>query len=412
MNKSESTQIQKENGTFSKKSLLFFYANTGVTLLAGNMLNYSLIIYSLDITGSQTFAGSIFFANVLPTILFSFFVGAILDRYSRLKILYLFQTNYILSALIIGILIATGRMNYDLRWILILLAAYNGLALTFMIPGRLTLLGNLVDAKDTGKATMMLNILIIVGFGLAPMIVGLIKQKQDWDILFYTIAALYLFGYLFLILVKIRETVSVEKETIWEGLKTGLLFLKSEKVSVELLILTAFAIFMVGPLQVVLPQFAKNILLLNEQGRGLYMGTLGLGLFIGGIGARLLHDRFHRGYVMLGATFLTGIIALAIANSPNAFLSAALLLTTGILGGLLSALIPSTLQLITPDGVRGRVMSFYSLIFQTTPALAGLLTGRLADLYGQSWSLGFSGIFILISAIFCSISFSKLRDLP
>ncbi|PJZ58626.1 MFS transporter [Leptospira barantonii] len=398
--------------SFSKRSLLSFYTNTGVTLLAGNMLNYSLIIYSLDLTGSQTFAGTIFFANVLPTILFSFFVGAILDRYSRLKILYIFQTNYILSGLILGILIGIGWMSSDLRIILIFLAVYNGLALTFMIPGRLTLLGNLVDPKDAGKATMMLNILIIVGFGLAPMLVGLIKQKQDWDILFYSISALYSFGYLFLLLVRIRENVIVEKETIWEGLKTGITFLKSEKLSVELLILTAFAIFMVGPMQVVLPQFAKNILFLNERERGLYMGTLGLGLFLGGIGVRLLHDRFHRGLVMLGAAFFSGLSVFIISNVSNPILSSVILLVVGFLGGAISALIPSTLQMITPDNVRGRVMSFYSLIFQTTPALAGLITGKLADLYGQPWSIGFSGIFILVSAVFCAISFTKLRALP
>ncbi|MBM9500936.1 MFS transporter [Leptospira sp. 201903071] len=407
MTKLESPSLS--GGLFSKKSLIYFYINTAITLLAGNMFNYTLIIYSLDVTQSQTFAGSIFFANVSPTILFSFFVGAILDRYSRLKILYLFQTNFILSGIVLGFLVLSGKMSYDLRYILILLSAYNGLALTFIIPGRLTLLGNLVDAKDTAKATMMLNILIIIGFGLAPMFVGLIKQKYDWYVLFFSISGLYFLGYLFLTFVKIKETIHVDKETIWFGLKRGFVFLRSESLSIELLILTMFAIFMVGPMQVVLPQFAKNILFLSERGRGLYMGMLGLGLLIGGIGARLLHDRFHRGYTMLGATFLSGITVLAVANFPYTIVSAFLLLIVGVLGGLLSALIPSTLQIITPDNVRGRVMSFYSLVFQATPALSGLITGKLADTYGQSWSIGFSGGFILVCAVFCAVSFAKLR---
>ncbi|TGK23805.1 MFS transporter [Leptospira stimsonii] len=407
MTKQESLSLGE--GLFSKKSLIYFYINTAITLLAGNMFNYTLIIYSLDVTQSQTFAGSIFFANVSPTILFSFFVGAILDRYSRLKILYLFQTNFIVSGVILGILILLGKMNYELRYILILLSIYNGIALTFIIPGRLTLLGNLVDGKDTAKATMMLNILIIIGFGLAPMFVGLIKQKYEWYVLFFFISSLYFVGYLSLTFVKIKETVHTEKETIWFGLKRGFVFLRSESLSIELLILTMFAIFMVGPMQVVLPQFAKNILFLNERERGLYMGMLGLGLLIGGIAARLLHDRFHRGYTMLGATFLSGLTVLAVANFPVTIISAFLLLFVGVLGGLLSALIPSTLQIITPDNVRGRVMSFYSLVFQATPAISGLITGKLADNYGQPWSIGFSGGFIIVCSIFCAISFAKLR---
>ncbi|XDD49949.1 MFS transporter [Leptospira sp. WS92.C1] len=395
----------------SKKSLIHFYINTAITLLAGNMFNYSLIIYSLDITKSQTFAGSIFFANVSPTILFSFFVGAFLDRYSRLKILYLFQTNFIISGIILGSLISFGWMSYDFRYILILLSIYNGLSLTFIIPGRLTLLGNLVEAKDAGKATMMLNILIIMGFGLAPMVVGLIKQNYDWNVLFFSIASIYFFGYLFLTFVKIPESVIPEKETIWIGLKRGVAFLKSETLSIELLVLTAFAVFMVGPLQVVLPQFAKNILFLDEKGRGLYMGMLGIGLLIGGIGARVLHHKFHIGRMMLVATFLSGVTVLGISNITIPAVSSLLLLTVGILGGLLTALIPSTLQIITPDGVRGKVMSFYSLIFQTTPALSGLLTGKLADAYGQPWSLGFSGGFIIVFSVLFAFAFSKLRAL-
>ncbi|TGK33418.1 MFS transporter [Leptospira gomenensis] len=405
------SSVSQEAGLLSKKSLLYFYINTGITLLAGNMFNYSLIIYSFDITRSQTFSGSVFLANVLPTVLFSFFVGAFLDRYSRIKILYIFQTNFIISGIVLGTLIYFGKMNYDIRYILILLSSYNGLALTFIIPGRLTLLGNLTHSKDTAKATIMLNILIIIGFGLAPMIAGLIKQKYHWDVLFFTIAFLYFSGYLFLISVKVPETAIPEKETIWAGLKKGMSFIKSEKLAFELLLMTSLAVFMVGPLQVVLPQFAKKTLLLDEQGRGLYMGTLGFGLLLGGVGARLLHDRFHRGYIMLGVLILTGILVFVLSNIQASFVSGVILLCIGVMGGLLTALIPSVLQIITPDSVRGRVMSFYSLIFQSTPALSGLLTGKLADVYGQSYSIAVSGITIIVLGVLSFVAFARLREL-
>nr|PJZ94802.1 hypothetical protein CH379_00925 [Leptospira ellisii] len=244
-----------------------------------------------------------------------------------------------------------------------------------------------------------------------PMIAGLIKQKYDWHVLFFTIAFLYFSGYLFLILVKVPENVVPEKETIWEGLKRGMSFIKSEKLAFELLLMTSLAVFMVGPLQVVLPQFAKNTLLLDEQGRGLYMGTLGFGLLLGGVGARVLHDRFHRGYTMLGVIILTGILVFVISNVETSFGSGAILLCIGVMGGLLTALIPSVLQIITPDAVRGRVMSFYSLIFQSTPALSGLVTGKLADMYGQSYSIAVSGITIVVLGAVSFAAFAKLREL-
>ena len=62
--------------------------------------------------------------------------------------------------------------------------------------------------------------------------------------------------------------------------------------------------------------------------------------------------------------------------------SLALLFGVGISFVMQNALANTLLQIITPDAVRGRVMSIYTLTFQASMRLGGLQAGLAADAIG------------------------------
>jgi hypothetical protein len=74
-----------------------------------------------------------------------------------------------------------------------------------------------------------------------------------------------------------------------------------------------------------------------------------------------------------------------------------------------NALANTILQIITPDEVRGRVMSFYTLVFQSTMRLGGLQAGFMADSIGAPFSVGIGAIISLFYSLFIYFRYPELR---
>ena len=59
----------------------------------------------------------------------------------------------------------------------------------------------------------------------------------------------------------------------------------------------------------------------------------------------------------------------------------------------------TTLQTVTPDRLRGRVMSVYMVVFAGSVPLGNLFTGGLAHFYGASFALIIGGSLSLVAAV-------------
>jgi len=123
---------------------------------------------------------------------------------------------------------------------------------------------------------------------------------------------------------------------------------------------------------------------LNEgaHGFGLLMSSLGTGAVMAGIGLALL----RRGRLPLwllaasAAVLSAGMAALAVVGHFGT--TAALLVGLGCCQILFSTGCNTTLQLETPDALRGRVMGLYALAFAGMTPLGSLLVGTIAQYLG------------------------------
>ncbi|MBL8019022.1 MAG: MFS transporter [Leptospirales bacterium] len=375
-------------------SLVFFYLNSFLTLLVGNMYVYAMIIYSRALSSSDGFTGLVYICNYVPALLISFYAGTVLDHFPRKRVLLIFQTSFIITSAILAIAVGYPGFDRVSYWLLPALMLMNGAALAFIIPGRLALVGNLVQPANIPRATMFLHVMIIIGFGLAPAIVGVVKQHYEWQTLFIVIGCLYFFAYLFLFPVKPELENRVEAQDALESFREGIRFVKSNRLILELLLFTFVGLAIVGPIQVLVPQFAKTVLLLNEQQRGFYMTTLGVGLLFGGMIAQFLGHKFPRGPLMAQCSLISGLSMAVLAQIDHLVPSVLLLGAAGVFGGTMSTLIPAAIQSQTPNESRGRVMSIYTLIFQMTPAITGFLLSQLADRIGIPHTLVVCGVAI------------------
>ena len=145
---------------------------------------------------------------------------------------------------------------------------------------------------------------------------------------------------------------------------------------------TITTIFVFPNAATLMPFYAKHVLEVGPGGLGVMMTTSGAGAFLGAIFLLALPRRFRITWIT-ASLFLISLAVFALAWSHNLALSAAaaVVLSFGISSTL--GLASTMVQESVPDGLRGRVMSLYSLAFTGVAPFAALGVARLADVIGM-----------------------------
>jgi len=129
---------------------------------------------------------------------------------------------------------------------------------------------------------------------------------------------------------------------------------------------------------------------------GFLMAAIGIGSVIAAF-AVATSGRSNVRVLVFGAMTFGGL-EIATAFSPWFPLAFALLIGVGYAGLLITSSANTQLQLSSPDALRGRVMSVYSLIFTGTTPFGALITGYLADVIHVRLTLAIEASLCLLVA--------------
>ena len=134
-----------------------------------------------------------------------------------------------------------------------------------------------------------------------------------------------------------------------------------------------------------LPLLAKNALGVDAAGYGALMSVMGAGSLFAALALASGGQVTPAGSSTArpGFTFLLGCIAV----SHWYPVSLALMLPLGFASITFTTSANTSLQLGTPDNLRGRVMSLYTLLFLGSTPIGGLVTGVLAEHFGIQWTI-------------------------
>jgi MFS family permease len=380
------------------RMLVFFYLNTFLTLLIGNMFTYAMIIYSRAVTGSDAVTGLVYAGNLVPPLILGMYAGTVIDRFRRKRVVMLAQTTFIWTGAAM-VYLTTQQAFAISDFLLISVMVANGIGLSFIIPGRMALLGDLFEQKHIPRESMKIQIMIMVGFGLAPFAVGFLRQSFDWYIVFAAIGLSYAAATLLLIPLHTLPKPPHRPESAWHSLVAGMRYVRREPLILSLFAATFVGLFLVGPLQVLLPEFSKTKLGLSESQRGSLMTVLGVGLLIGGAIAQFISHHLHRGRMIILGAIASGISMLLIPAFDSPVAVALSLGASGIFGGLMSTLIPAAIQQATVDAARGRVMSLYNIVFQSSIATAAISLSHVSKAAGPAFAFQLGGWIIIAGAV-------------
>jgi MFS family permease len=147
---------------------------------------------------------------------------------------------------------------------------------------------------------------------------------------------------------------------------------------------------------VLLPVLAKQTLQEGPEVFGIVTACFGAGALAGALVSAAISRASPR--LVVGGAAAFGLAELALATQSTLAAVAPLLVVAGLAFTLWTSNANATLQLSTPDRLRGRMMGFYYFAFNGAGPAGGLLAGWLAASGGTALAFGVGGVAALLVA--------------
>lgn len=378
---------------------------------AGHMFNYTVILYLQEVVGSDLLSGLGFGLAFGSSIVFGWFGGVLCDRMAPGRVIHGAQTLFLLGLACLWWADAGAAAQQRAAWTLVG-AFCGGLAWSFVGPARLTALGQLASAAELRPLTIIFNLQVLLGFGLAPLLIGLIRSAHAWPVVQGVAAAGFALSSLLLLRLKTHAHPAPSRQSVWADIAEGFRTVGAAPLLRQLMLAAVIGYAMTGPLQILLPKLARQQLGLSEAQRGAYLGLLALSLIVGGVLALALARRVHHGRTILGGVLLGSLLFAALAVIRTPLLSALALAGVGLLGGMVISLVVAGIQVQAPAALRGRVMSMYAISSQVLPALSGVVAGALLRQVGLTAAVAAAGLALAGVAAVATAVMPALRRYP
>jgi MFS family permease len=163
-----------------------------------------------------------------------------------------------------------------------------------------------------------------------------------------------------------------------------------------LFLLLTVGSMMLRPVQDLLPGFADKVFHAGSEGLGWLASAIGIGAMISATWIAM-RGRVTglSGWAIAGGLVLV-VATIGFTSTDQLWLGLVFAALCGFGLNTMSTSIQTITQSVVSDGMRGRVMSLYSLIFRGMPAIGALVLGAMADRVGLQLSFGIAAALSLM----------------
>ena len=345
----------------------------------------------LEITGSPFLLGVDAFLGDIPIFLFSLAGGVLADRMDRRILLIGSQLVQMVSAITLALLIATHHIQI---WHILLSSFVVGTAQAFGGPAYSALVPSLVEKEDLPNAIALNSIQFNLARVIGPVLGGLALKYAGGAWCFGLNALSFVAVIISLLKLNINFSPARTTDSILTGVKQGISFIRKQG-AMETLIGIAFCMTLLAiPMITFLPVFAKDVFHQNEMTYTLFLVCSGLGSITGALTVATLGNVANKGRIALSMLIALGLGIFGFSRSTELALSCILLFCSGAVLMCAFAMIASLVQLITPNDMRGRVMSVYNVAFRGGMPFGSILTGRLVPIFTAPAVLSINGLLL------------------
>ncbi len=358
-------------------------------------------------THSALLTGLLGAAELGPLVVMALLGGALADHYDRRTLLLIDQIALVACSAALCALAFAGHPPiaalYVIGGLLAGFAALQNVTRSSIIP-------NLVPAAEM-PAAIALNfgiyqLTMVVGPGLGGLLISVagVKGAYAADALscFAMVAAVVRMG-------PQRPSLAVGAPTlaILASIREGLHFVRGNQA-----LLGSFAIDLAamafGMPRALFPVLSVSIYHAGAGGTGLLFAAVSAGATVAALTTRWLDGARRLGAITIGAVLCWGA-AIAVAGLMPSIWPAALLLAVAGAADSVSAVCRSVInQSITPDAMRGRMSSAFSLVVTSGPRLGDIEAGSVAAATSARFSVVSGGLACIVAALLVVAAFPAL----
>src|SRR5215217_88331 len=358
-------------------------------------------------TKSPLLTGLLGAAELGPLIVMALLGGALADRLDRRRLLLLDQVALVLVA---AALCATAVAGEPPVWLLYVLAGLLAGFGAIQNVARSAIVPNLV-APENLRSALAINhglyqLTMVVGPGLGGLLISAGGVQVAYAVDALSCAAMVI-GVL---RIGPQPPLRVEHEPevgMRRSIADGLRFVGRNRA-----LLGSFAIDLnamaFGMPRALFAVLSVSVYHAGASGTGLLFAAVSAGATVAALTTRWLEHVRRLGLIVIAAVTVWGLAVAAAAVVANLWFAAAMLAIAGAADSISAVCRNVINQTVTPDAMRGRMSSFYSLVVTSGPRIGDIEAGTVASLTTARISMATGGLACLAGVALIVILFPQL----
>ncbi len=362
-----------------------------------------------DLTANSMLLGALNGLRALPFLVTGPLAGVAADRMDRRRLLLQTQTVLIVTAVLMGALVASPFLHV---WHLFAFTLITGVAWTITEPVRMSMIPNVVPKKDLANAVALnsggFNLMKVMGPALGGALIAWFGAAENFFLQAIAYAGVLAMIYWMHIP---PHSAEAKQQSAIANLKEGFAYVWSTPAVLALMSLAYVPRIFAVPYQTLMPVFQKDVLNVGPEGLGLLMAAPGLGAVIAVLLMASLGSRIKRqGSLLVGSILVLGGFLILFSQITWFPLALAALVLVGIFQMFFLASTATILQMIVPDELRGRVLSLYMLDRGFMP-LGAMFAGTAAHFIGAPMAVASMGGIVILLTLAVAWLIPAIRNL-
>ena len=342
-----------------------------------------------------------------PFTLLGLFAGVVTDRFDNRRTVIVTQSVQMAFSALLALLTLLGHARL---WQVDAIAALTGVAVVFDAPSRQNLTFQMVGKDELPNAvalnSSLFNTARIFGPALAGVLIAAVGA--GWCFAINAVSFLAVLGAL--LAMRTSELFPLEgrrRPTILRGTREGFGYARRNRtVRVTLVMMVVFASVCFN-FNILLPLLAKNTLDAGPRTFGIISAAFGAGALLGALSAATFASVRWRTMLLGAAGF--GVCELLIAPVHGTLLASVLLFVCGVFFTSYTANTNASIQLASPDHLRGRVLGLYYYAWNGLAPLGALVVGWLCDRGGTELAFAIGGTCAVAMTLYGAATIGRLR---
>lgn len=358
-------------------------------------------------TLNKSFLALVPFLAVLPFMLLGPLLGPLVDRANKKRLLIYCGIGQMIVALFAAYIVSIDNISPTY---FLLIALIEGIIGALDSSTQMSSAGLLVPKEDVAAAMPMNLLSFHTARFVGPMIAGLLLKYAQASLCYIASSLAYvLFIFVVLFIKTNLGSYITKKKSYIEDLKEGLLFVKSSKV-LSVLFTSAIIIYFFGYHVInMLPALIKEVLHGDAMNLGAAFSAGGIGAVIALVILLATADLPIKRYLIISAVILASVALFLIAHIRAPFLFYSVVALHAFCFGIWGLGVRATSQVISPEHLRGRVLTVDMWVGVGVGTASAPLFGWAAQQTSLQLCFAIAATVVFLAAIRVLLSLKKIR---